>query len=43
MQDLQDLATKADVERQTRKLIVWLVAVQFALFVALILFLGGLF
>ncbi len=38
---LSQLATKADLERQTRLLIIWYVGAQIALLAALIHFLGG--
>ena len=37
---LPHLATKADVEKQTKQLIMWFVATQIALFAGLIHFLG---
>jgi len=37
---LSQVATKADLKRQTRILVLWLIATQMALFVALSYFLG---
>ncbi len=37
---LPHLATKADVERQTKQLVMWFIATQIALFAALLHFLG---
>ena len=38
MTNLRQLATKADVERQTRILIMWIAGLQFALFISLVCF-----
>ena len=38
---LPHLATKADLESQTKSLVMWYIATQIALFAALIHFLGG--
>lgn len=38
---LSQLATKADLKRQTKILVFWLIATQIALFVALSYFLGA--